>query len=285
MRGLGYDRTVRRMVQLLVVAGLLAAWLTVAGSALAQGPRDCPGIYYDQPAGGHVEIRPSDYVAVDHAIAVWPSTEGGDVVAGSESIVVDGPGGQVSIPANTTDRNAAPTTWTPQAVGHYTLTAKWRMYRCQAAGHETYEDFQTAPLGVDVRPQKHATTRFKITRRKGVTNAPGFSAIVAFILCPGRNYDSPEPWSLDIYYELGSRPPSHASRAVHTTAAKGCQTRSPRSTRAVHTKNFDINEATVRAEHGARLRILYEVKLAGHVIATRSVRFTPSAHGERAIIE
>lgn len=261
----------------------LAVALVAPGIASAGNVADCPGIFYDGPTTGTIDHNPAT-ATVGHSEYLKIMSQGGEFVAGSATFEIDGPAGHESVPAS---NESAEAHWTPTRIGHYTIAAKWRQYRCRDASAPTYADGSAPAVGVDVVAPKSPTAFFKTSRQPKRPNSLGSAAIVGGVRCPGLATASNDRIVITLYWATGGGAPTHASRHVRSTMPRGCYGRGKSPPRNVPGRGFAAaasgQSAQVNVFAPTRLRVLIEVQLAGRLIGSRRVRFAPSAFGESVV--
>jgi len=138
-------------------------------------------------------------------------------VAGSASFSVTG-AAAATLPAE--DRGAF---YTPPVVGHYSVTGTFRKLRCADGERTTYYDVTTPPAEFDALPGERPRLTFRTARRPAVANSRGDATLVANLTCPSRGRTTDADTDLAVYYEKGTRRPTHASPHLKAHVERGCE--------------------------------------------------------------
>jgi hypothetical protein len=272
-----YRRAVIRRV--LPLVALLAFLVPGSPSAAAQ----CNGVPYAAPVNPRVLLGPGLlYSGSRTSFRSTDDAQGSSgPVAGSLSFQVDGPAGS-SVVSGDKDFEAF---YTPAAPGHYTVTGSWRQYDCADGDKTTYFDVITPPLGFDVLAGKRASSAsFRTSRRAKAPNSPGDASLLGFLNCPPVRQSSSDDTAMAVYYERGSKRPTHASPHLRLTVRGGCDGNHVAGVRRHQGRGFYLtinrNEIAATATAPTRLRVLMEFRVGGALVGRSYGTFAPNSTGE-----
>ncbi len=263
----------------LLAAGLLLSAATPADHALALDA--CGGVPYGPPANPRVVVEPEIYAGQPTFFRVADdATDSSGPIEGSVRFAISGPAGRATVPG---DRNAT-ASYTPPNISHYTVAATWRQFACADGDRTTYYDVSTPATGFDALAGKQPKAAFRTRRRPKAPNRPGDATLLGFLVCPAPSQARSDNTSLAVYYQRGTKKPSHASPHLRLTVRGGCDGRQDARPRRHQARSFYLSvnrdqvQATVTAP--ARLRVLLEIKVAGKLLGRAYGRFAPSSTGE-----
>jgi hypothetical protein len=286
---LRYRRTV--IWRVIPVAILLALAVT-GGGASAQSA--CPGTEYTGPTTGSVVILPKGTpVAEHHQVQLtFTGQNQGEVVPGSASFELDGPGGHLTLPGG--EDGAAK--WTVPAAGHYEISAHWTQYRCADASAPTYAAGSAPAVSFDaIKEQRpgiaHNIFRFArhVTHHLGVTRTiPARVTLAGGPDCPLNFTAVREPLVTTLYYRRGTSAPTHASPHVTGRFPGGCDSPLDGSAGAHRGRGFSVAAsgrfASIEVVEPTRMRVIIEVTSGGALVGTIHATFRPTRTGESIVV-
>jgi hypothetical protein len=266
------------MRRLITGASAAAMLVALAVGTPASAVDDCnPDGPPPQPQGGNEIQIPAARPTINHELFIRALfNDSRPYVDGSMRITVQQPGGG-QVTYNPDDNN-----FKPAQIGGHVATATATFIGCtRSADPPDYVTDSAGPTSFNVADELDQTIYVKalVRRREGDVT------LQANIECDSTTGPT-EPVTFTMYYETGTRRPSHVSPHLHATSFGGCGGRTSKDTSAHKTKRLYRLEvdgggnAQLTVIRPQRMRVLIEMSMGPRIVAAVRARFSKAKRGE-----